>query len=422
MKKSLHSLLRPALLAGLLAGNFTLCHADWERVLELPGAWGFHICKTTGHLLAADFKTYRDGGIYISEDQGNTWTKTAVKDHTYTRFVEAGDYIFALGYGCRIARSDDGGHSWEVLNYSRAMDGIIPASELEYTACYGMVQVGNRIYACDYAGGIVYTEDYGETWTHTADEHFIETIDSGGKGEEKAHQVLYNIDCIDGRIFAFGLTCVYEYHEQTDTWSTIRLDSNCMGVSVHHNGALYCGRSIENDDPSAAFLEYTTDGSEWLRTTRPDGLVSNYVRSLASADGRLFVGTIKNGIYHSPDGGTTWEAVKTEQMPQQFPGVPGMEDYKLAILNLGADKDYLYAAAFASEWESSTSPGIYRIALSELTLTPDAIATATADPAPSAKAYDLQGRPAAWTPGQAAGRPGFYIINDGTRTTKTIVR
>lgn len=420
MKKTLH-MLRPALLAGLFASHFTLSHAAWERVLELPGAWGFHVCSKTGALLAADFKTYRDGGIYISEDQGKTWNKTNVKDYTYTRFVEAGDYIFALGYGCRIARSDDGGHTWEVLNYSRTMDGIIAASDLDYTACYAMIEVNGRLYACDYVGGVIYSDDWGETWTHTADDHFVEIVNYEGKGEEKAHQVLYNIETINGRILAFGLECVYEYDAERDKWSTVRFDSNCMSVSVHHNGAIYCGRAIENDDPAAAFLEYTSDAESWKHTTRPEGLVSNYVRSLASADSRLFVGTIRNGVYHSPDDGNTWEAVNTEEMPLQFPGIPGMENYKLAILNLGADKDYLYAAAFASEYEPNTEPGIYRIALSELTLKPEQISTATAE-AHCTQAYDLQGRRADWSETSSKQAPGIYVLTNGTRTQKIIIK
>lgn len=384
------TLFRRTLLTGMAALTYTLsCHAgSWERIHPLTGVWGLHISQQ-GTLLASSYTADASDGIYWSDDQGTTWTRADVADHNYTAFFETGDYIFALGYGCYMARSADGGHTWTVIDYRDMMNGIISPSDLDYTACYAMTERDGVIYAADFAGGVIYSEDMGETWKHTEDSFFM--VDNGGKGQ--THQVLYNIDSINDRILAFGLYEVYEYLPAYDKWSTLRYDSNCMSVSVKHKGQLYCARAIENSDPEVPFIEYTADGDNWSTITRPEGLENNYVRAMGSDGQRLVVGTIRNGIYHSADDGKTWEAVDTESFPQLLPDIPQLADLRLAPLNIRLDADYIYVAAYASEYDAGTAPGVYRYPIADLKLVPEGVETVTLDKAAAdSETYTLDGR------------------------------
>lgn len=398
---------RRMFLVGMAAILFApFCYAGgWERVLPLTGVWGLHITKQ-GTMLASSYTVNASDGIYYSDDRGTTWVRAEVEDHNYTAFFETDDYIFALGYGCYMARSADGGHTWSVIDYRNLMEGIIASSDLDYTACYAMTQKDGVLYAADFAGGVIFSEDKGDTWQHAEDSFFV--VDNGGKGT--THQVIYNIDTINDRILAFGLYEVYEYFPEFDKWTTLRYDSNCMSVSVKHKGELYCARAIENSDAAVPFIEHTADGDYWSFTNRPEGLDNNYVRAMGSDGKRLVVGTIRNGIYHSHDDGETWESVDPESFPQLLPDIPELADLKLPILNIRIDADYIYVAAYASEYETNTFPGVYRFPLADLTLVPESVDKVTLDNAASATddAYTLDGRRA-----DAANSRGIVVTKQG---------
>ena len=72
-------------------------------------------------MLASNYVWDNSGGIFLSTDQGKTWKKTAGKDYHYSEMLEGNGYVFAAGMGAHIARSADGGQTWEMLSYSRAL-------------------------------------------------------------------------------------------------------------------------------------------------------------------------------------------------------------------------------------------------------------------------------------------------------------
>lgn len=369
-------------------GGGTVVETKWEQLYSLLSCSAFHIDSKTGTFMASDFRDDLQGGIYYSDDRGATWKKTKVADNNYCKFYETDEYIFALGYGARIARSDDGGHSWELLNYRRAIEGIVKEEDIDYTAAYDMLQVGDRIYVADYAGGVIYSEDYGETWKHTADDIFLETVE-GKSGVETIHNVLYGITQQNGHIFAIGLYYVYEYDAKKDSWKIVRDDSNLMAIHCHHNGKLYCGRSMPNDGYRNRFLEVTTDGVNWSPCGRPDS-EDNNVRAMGSNGKYLVVGLQSTGILYSFDNAETWYDMDAAGLPLRFPGNANLEDQKLTPMAIEFDKEYVYVAFFGDN--PNTAPGVWRFPLSELDSV--GIAPLTQDlPAQQDDAfYDLTGR------------------------------
>ncbi len=359
---------------------------DWELMYPLQQCFTFHIDSKTGNFMASDFRDDLKGGIYVSQDKGATWTKTKVNDNNYNKFYETDEYIFALGYGGRIARSDDGGLTWELLNYRRAVIDVVGEENIEYDAAYDMLQVGNRIYVVDYAGGVIYTEDYGETWSKTNDDIFLE-VEEGKDGKtETFHNVLYGITQQNGHILVMGLYYVYEYDAKKDSWKIVRNDSNLMAIHCHHKGWLYCGRSMPNDGVDVKFLEVTEDGEEWIPTGRPD-TEDNNVRALGSNQVVLVAGLQSTGLYYSTDDGYSWEAMDIDGLPLRYPGQASLTSQKLTPLSIEFDDQYVYVAFFGDN--PQTESGVWRYPISKLDLAAIQQITTTTT---SSTIYDLSGR------------------------------
>ncbi len=138
--------------------------ADWEIVHPLPSTYA-HFITSEGLHLMSNYLNTRNGGIYYSEDNGLSWTKSDVRDYWYSNFYEVDGYIFALGAGCRIGRSEDGGRTWDLLNYSTAVKDYVPEKALDGTVCYAITSLDGVLYIGDFSGGgVLRSEDFGETW------------------------------------------------------------------------------------------------------------------------------------------------------------------------------------------------------------------------------------------------------------------
>ena len=88
-----------------------------------------------------------------STDGGQTWQRTDVPNYQYSDIIEGNGYVFASGMGAHIVRSADGGQTWEVLSYARALDGLVAAADQDWTACYAMAFHKGRLYVADFTGG-----------------------------------------------------------------------------------------------------------------------------------------------------------------------------------------------------------------------------------------------------------------------------
>lgn len=334
--------------------------AQWEPVILHHGVWGIHVTPT-GNILYSDYQFDGSGGIYTSFDGGTTFEKTCEEDHTYNRFYQFGELIYATGNGGKIARSDDDGDTWAVLDYSKPDGELIP--DVEYSACYGMAEKDERLYAADFGAGILYSEDYGDSW-HFTDRTSL-AIACGGTGEKDEKGQLfaenfYTPYVFKGNVYEFGANYICRYDEATDTWSRVMEGSNFMVSLTERNDTLFCGRSVDDYDNTKPFLQYTTDGENWKSLRRPDGEQCNYVRSLESHGNLLFVGHIRDGVYVSDDGGNTYVNVS-----DGLPELTQIAGLYLPPLQMVATDDYLYASLFDTQYDD-TEGGIYRLPLNSL--------------------------------------------------------
>lgn len=381
--------------------------AEWQMLREQNAAYGFFITQE-GVMLLSDYDDFTSyGGIYYSEDNGLSWEKSNAKDFYYSKFIEVGDYIFAVGYKCRVARSEDGGRTWDILNYSRACNGLPNATtdNLNSSAAYGIVYHNDRLYVADFSFGVVASDDWGETWTQVDTESMMQDVDDGGKGGGKMIENLYMLSEYNGTLMAEGLYNVYAFNDETQKWSYLTW-SNCMAVYTIFNDKLFTGRSMPNDDFNSPFLLSTTDLKNWTNIKHPNGEMSTNVRALTSDRSRIYAALQFGAVYMTSDEGETWYNI-SEGLPHLVNPYTGQEaDDYYSVLQLWPSNDYLYAVVYNEPWnESQHTSGLYRIKMSDLEeINPTGISAVDAVPAAQGTLYDLMGRRA----GNAAAK-GLYI-------------
>lgn len=362
------SLLRSLLLAVMFIAAYLPSRAEWEQVCAHPTTQA-HFITSKGTFLLSDFEDNRQGGIFYSEDKGKTWVKTDVKDYNYHKFYEADGYLYALGYNARIARSTDDGRTWEVLNYSYALKGVVDDKNMEALESYAIIKVDDKLYIGDFAGGgVLVSPDNGETWSLTDRESLYINLE----GQGKIMDAFYNLAYFKGYIYAFAALSVHRYDIAADKWEPVNVRSNFMSVSTIFNDCLIAGRSATNVDPEEDYLVYTADGVKWQGIAAPEPLsefgLSLNVRALHSDDSRIYTAG-PDGLIYDPDAPIPFimcpDFFYTADFGETWTHVAGLPErtYPLTIVT---DDEYLYVSIY-SPIPTNTASGIWRIAKAELT-------------------------------------------------------
>lgn len=355
----------------------------WEQVKELESANSTDVTPS-GNLLLSDYLLDRTGGIYLSTDKGATWEQTDVEDYNYSMFIHFGGYIFAAGSGTHIARSADEGRTWELKSYKEAVEDVF-GDYTDQTVCYAMAVHDGKLFVGDFCqGGVVYTEDYGETWKKTDLESMSYTYeDSGddyeyakgsrelaaprafrpagkGKGDDgkptTCAENVYQLVDFNGKLYACGIYFVFVLDDETMTWQVVRDDSNFMAVSTQFGDKLVLGRSVVNETFSSPFLLTLDKDGQWGELQRPEGQRDNNVRALASDDHYIYAGLQMRGIYFTPNSGGSWFNI-SESLPYMT-DADGEHKYYSPLAIVPAD-DFVYLAMY--NYPGTEPGGLYRI-------------------------------------------------------------
>ena len=339
-------LLKSLVAAGAIAAACP-ASANWEQVYQLPMASAHYITKD-GLMLISDLRDAQDGGIYYSEDKGKTFTKCEVADYMYNKFVEIGDYIYAPGKAGRIARSEDGGRTWDVLNYTRVVEQFYEKPGMaDETVCYAIAGLDDVLYVGDFlGGGVIMSEDNGETWSFTDRES--QMIDFG---DEKVLDNYYNMSAFNNEIYLFGLYSIHKYNVARDKWEALPVNSNCMAAVTIAGDTMIAGRSSENQNPDTEFLATTKDGYTWGKIFNP--LADNLNVRCVDYDGKYLYAAGPNGkFYYTDDMGEQWYSAD---------GLPGV----CWPLVISADDDYVYTTVYHPD-PTQVISGLWRYAKSSL--------------------------------------------------------
>ena len=175
------------------------------------------------HLLYVGGSVRNGGGLFVSNDEGDSWTRIAVKEmrHTITTLVVFGGTFYAGTYGSGVFRSDDKGNSWTAVNEGltdRTVSTLLAVNE-------------DTVFAGTLEGGVFRTIDGGNSWVE---------VNTG-----ITNATVSELEVIADRIYArVGGKIVYSA-DGGESWQPIRIPSMAMkyrfpSLSVS-DGELYVG-------------------------------------------------------------------------------------------------------------------------------------------------------------------------------------
>jgi photosystem II stability/assembly factor-like uncharacterized protein len=297
-------------LVALMSFNVSVVRAQWEPTgFTQSSVWVLGQAQN-GNLIAAD-DIYPDrGGIYLSQDAGETWTKTNALDYSYTSHLVKDENVYLGGIESIVAISHNHGETWSNVDFKN----LLPEAS-ENTPIYAMEYHNGRIYAAVLSLGIAYSEDNGITWQLTDVESLLDE-----NNPEDGGQWCYNLRSYKGKLYNVGAFGIWEYNEDADLWSNVDETwyggSTCIAEDVFY--VVYNAQGIPDG------IRYTTDFQEWEVMPIPDG-VSTSFRFMEYHKGAFFLGHVSEAIFYTMDKGETWIEYR-----ENFPGfspVPGINFY-----------------------------------------------------------------------------------------------
>lgn len=311
--------------------NTSTVWAQWEpTAFTQSSVWT--MCKAVnGNLIVAD-DIYPDlGGIYLSQDEGESWTKCNADDYAYTACLVKDESVYFGGLASNVAISHNNGETWTNVDFKELLPGIS-----ENNPIYAMEYHNGRVYASVLTLGIAYSDDDGITWNLTDYESLLDenNPDNGG-------QWCYNLRSFKGKLYNVGAFGIWEYDEVADLWSKV-------------DGTWYGGSTCVVDDvfyvaynamgvPDG--IRYTTDFEEWEAMPIPDGVPTS-IRIIEYYQGAFFMGHVNEAIFYTMDQGETWIEYR-ENFPA-FSPAPGVNFYGVPMSLVFAG-DNMFCGVFSPD-------------------------------------------------------------------------
>ncbi len=257
------------------------------------------------------------GGVYLTEDGGDTWTEVLDQTCTSVEICE-GDPDIAYAIAGGVQRSTDSGKTWTVVDeHPWGPPGVNPGTAIDIQCD---PRDSDRLFVNGYGGGNFVSEDGGKTW---------KTASRGYTGARMADIALAADD--SGLVYASGRTGVFMTTNGGADW----LGRNYENTNLERGGV-----AVDPTDSSHAFLlssapeepvETTDGGLTWtvVATGFTDTTQTDVTRMIADIiysprDAKTLFGLVTNhgtwmggelgvdgdggGIIVSRDSGKTWTA------------------------------------------------------------------------------------------------------------------
>jgi len=295
------------------AFNIDYCEAQWEQASNgISTAMNIYSLTAIG----SDIFARSDSGIYLSTNNGTSWTKTALNNKIVYSLATLGTVIYAGTGANGIYSSANNGANWT-------------QTSLNNQTIYSLTINGNNIFAGASGNGVYLSTNNGTNWIqYNLSSHTVLSLAASGTN-----------------IFAgTSLFGVYRSTNNGTNWTQTNL-SNTSIKSFAILGTYYFAGSYSLSNPTGIYR--STDGGTWTSI----GLNSLTVLSLAVSGNNIFAGT-DNGIYLSTNNGANW-IIKN----QGFSSIPHIE--ALLVVN-----NYVFAGSNgASIWRRllAESIGIKKI-------------------------------------------------------------
>lgn len=253
---------------------------SWQEAEGLRGENTYAVHRMSTTRLGAE----TTGGLFISDDDGLTWTRIAENDirrNFGTFLVSSGGTLFAASDGM-LQRSTDGGGTWlrgDAGLHVPAVSAITVAGDEQYFA--------GSLYS-----GLYRSDDAGKNWS-TADSVYLPYgVNFVVTHDDEIYVVTYDA----------GLQ---RSTDDGQTW-TIIPDPSEYNISA----MAYTDRGLLAADYQGTVFVSTDKGTSWqpLSTLQPlSGSVTRVIFAMGeNATSEIYAGTDR-GMFRSTDGGQTWE-------------------------------------------------------------------------------------------------------------------
>ena len=294
----------------------------------------------TGMNIGEGQGVFHDGGLFRSDDEGNSWARITAKEmqHTVEALDVFGSTLYASTFGGGVFRSNDKGDSWipvskgmtdQVVSTLVAVDdetvfagtmdvGVFRTKDggnswveantgIMNTSVVDLEVLGDRIYAFTFAGSrLLYSENGGESW---------ESVEIPQKPIDYSYS---RISALNGKLYV-GATRfdpnnvvggIFQLDEQNNVLIEIKTDIEMYAIECMHivGSTFYVGTQGQG-----VFL-WNEGWESWLNI----GLEGQFVTEISQRDANIYARTDEAEIYRLKDGEKQWELVKDTMAHRRF--------------------------------------------------------------------------------------------------------
>lgn len=317
--------------------------AQWKKT-GFPTGEAYTVFATDyGNILVSEYSENPDNaGVFVSEDAGDTFSKTPLPNYKFTTFCTAGDYVFAGGKEGRIGRSSDDGLTWELLRFDRLFDRKIDETR-------AMVYHDGKLFVGINGAGVVYTEDFGEKWILTDTTSMVMPFDMTLDGRFMTRMEVYG-----DQLYVIASHGFFVYNEETNDWTLVKENGYYAVSSEVFNDKLFVGYSASRPP----FIEVYGERDEgvWIEIEGPANVEDSNAWSLIADDdnGILYCATSVRGVFYTEDEGATWKEF-SEGLPESYE-YEGVQYYESLPRWFTILDDKLYVTVFSLD---SSIGGVY---------------------------------------------------------------
>jgi photosystem II stability/assembly factor-like uncharacterized protein len=267
----------------------------------------------------------------------------------------------ATGYG--LNKTTNGGNSWQTLNPGdyKSKGGVSALAFMDdstlwiATAFDTIVSDGSELEA---GGGLSYSRDGGETWTHISQPVDKRNITEYRPTTTNVQNLTYDLDILDSTIwiasFGGGLR---KSHDMGQTWQVVTTDGLPFDANGHLNHRAFSVLTENNTIwvGTAGGISKSSDGGQsWRRFTHQNQkypISGNFVVAIdyQAYTNTIWAGTVetdtseRRAVSKSENGGETWEVM-----------LPGVFAYNFAfndsIVYVASDQGLYVSADAGRNW------------------------------------------------------------------------
>ena len=282
----------------LITLSFQTSFAQWTQDTIGIGRTSENAITVSGNNI---FTGTFDGGVYLSTDNGTSWSQTSLNQHYIFSLAANGSNIYAGTYGSGSYISTNSGSTWT-------------QSSLTSPYVVSLAVSGNNVYAGVYYDGLYMSTNNGQTWNQTA-------LNTGD-----VYSVAVNGNYVYAGTYLHGL---YISSDNGATWNQTSLNNQTIQSLFVNGNNIFAGTYF-----SAGIYLSTDNGATWSQSS----VINRSFYSFAMSGNNIFAGSDGFGVYVSTNNGMDWT--------QRNEGMVGMERvYGLCILN-----NYIFAATDYSEY------------------------------------------------------------------------